>query len=129
MSDIILKFWPKEEIAEIKTSVIRNALQTKEFIGDETEYEGRPAFYPGSQFNTFFEPIMQRSNEYFNTLVIRISEKDYGVLEQEEDVEYIDRLNVIEICGGDGTFEKWSRLTDFLKEATGNEYQGGYELL
>lgn len=129
MSDIILKFWPKEEIKESKVDTLKSQLTNSKFIGEETEFWQKPAFKTGRQFNTYFEPLLNNPNPYIESLAIIISENDYGVIEGEEDFEYIDRSNVISILGGDGTFEKWEKVTDLLKEITGNEYQGGYELL
>lgn len=129
MSDIILKFWPKEEITETKVDTLRNRLSESKFLGDKTEFWGKPAYKTGELFLTYFEPLPDTPNSYIESLAIVIAEKDYGVLEGEEDFEYIDRLNVISILGGDGTFENWDKFTDLLKEITGNEYQGGYEFL
>lgn len=129
MSDITLKFWPKENVTENKTDTIKNELTKSEFIGSETNFWDNPAFRPGPKFNTFFEPLLERENDYFDSLAIIISEKDYGLLEGEEDFDFIERLNVVSILGGDGTFESWTILTELLKEITGDEYQGGYELL
>lgn len=129
MSDIILKFWPKEEVTVLKTDLIKNGLTNSNFIGDKTEFWNKPAFKAGSEFNLFFVPRLNREIGYFDDLAIIVSENDYGVLEGEEDFDYIDRMNVVSILGGDGTFEKWDDLTNKLKEITGDEYQGGYELL
>lgn len=129
MSDIILKFWPKEDVTENKIFVIKSELTKIGFIGSETEFWNQPSFRPGPNFNTFFEPLLERGNEYFESLSVIISEKDYGVLETEEDFDFINRLNVVSILGGDGTFENWATLINSLKEITGDEYQGGYELL
>jgi hypothetical protein len=129
MSDIILKFWPKEEVNVLKTDLIKNGLANSNIIGDETEFWNKPAFKAGSEINLFFEPRLNREIGYFDDLAITVSENDYGVLEGEEDFDYIDRMNVVSILGGDGNFEKWDDLTNKLKEITGDEYQGGYELL
>lgn len=129
MSDIILKFWPKEEITESKVETLKSQLINSQFLGIETEFWGKPAFKTGGLFQIYFEPLLNIPNPYIESLAITISENDYGVLEGEEDFEYIDRKNVISILGGDGTFEKWDKVIILLKEITGNEYQGGYELL
>lgn len=129
MSDIILKFWPKDETKESKVEAIKSSLLDLHFIGQETEFWGKPTYKTGGHFNTYFEPLLNMPNPYIESLAIAISENDYGVIEGEEDFEYIDRKNVISILGGDGTFEKWDKVTDLLEKITGNEYQGGYELL
>lgn len=66
---------------------------------------------------------------YFPTIAILISEKGYGVLQGAEDFEYIDRINVVSIIGGEAAFEKWNLMSQKLKEITGDEYQGGWEIL
>lgn len=109
--------------------LLKNRLLNLGFIGEETEYWGKPAFKTGDQFNTFFEPFFDTPYPYIETLVVAISDDDYGILESEEGYENIDRLNVISIFGGDGTYEKWNKLTDLLESITEDEYQGGYELL
>ena len=129
MSDIKLKFWPKEEISKSKIELIKSELTISKFIGEETEFWNKPAFKAGFELNLFFEPRLSRDIIYFEELAITISEKDYGVLEGEEDFDFIDRMNVVSILGGNGTFKKWGALTNKLKEITGDEYQGGYELL
>lgn len=129
MSDIILKFWPKDETTESKMDVLKSRLIDAKFIGEESEFWGKPAFKTGEQFNIYFNPLLNIPNPYIESLAITISENDYGVIEGEEDFEYIDRNNVISILGGDGTFEKWDKVTDLLEDITGNEYQGGFELI
>ena len=129
MSDIILKFWPKEEVTESKLDKLKSQLTNLKFVGDETDFWGKPAYKTGEQFNTYFEPLLSLPNSYIESLTIAIQETDYGVIEGEEDFEYIDRFNVVSIWGGDGTFENWNKLTDLLKDITGDEYHGGYELL
>lgn len=129
MSDIILKFWPQDEVTDNKTAAIKDGLLQAQLIGDETEFWDKPAFRPGSKFNTFFEPLLEPGSEYFQSLAVVISDEDYGVVEGDEDFEFIDRLNVVSILGGDGTFENWSVMTELLRKITGDEYQGGYEML
>jgi len=129
MSDYILKFWPKQEIQEIKTSPIKTELSKSEIIADETEFWGKPAFNPGQRLNEYLEPKLDRSNPYFDTIKITIEENDYGVRMGSEDFEYIDRKNVITIKGGEGGFNNWNAMCDKLKEITGDDYEGGWEIL
>ncbi len=129
MSDFILKFWPEQEINSNKTIELKKELTESLIIGEETEFWGKPAFKAGKMLNIFLEPKLESSNPYFETIAITIDEKDYGIIEGAEDFEYIDRMNVISIKGGEGAFNKWNEMCEKLKEITGDKYQGGWELL
>lgn len=129
MSDFILKFWPRAEVKEVKTQKIKSALTKAKIIGEPTEFWGNPAFKPGELINEYLEPRLDRSNPYFDTIALKIKDEDYGVLQGAEDFEYINRLNVIAIEGGEGVFDKWTKMCEKLKSITGEDYEGGWELL
>jgi len=129
MSDYILKFWPKTEVKEIKTIRIEEELLKSEIIAGESEFWGKPAYNPGQSINDYLEPKLERSNPYFDTIKITIDDKDYGVRMGAEDFEYVDRNNVISIKGGEGGFNKWEAMCNKLNLITGDEYEGGWELL
>jgi hypothetical protein len=129
MSDYILKFWPKENTNSDKTNELKKELTEANIIGDKTDFWGKPAYKPGNMINEYLEPKLDRKNPYFDTIAITIEEKNYGVVQGAEDFEYIDRLNVISIKGGEGAFNKWNSICEKLKDITGDEYQGGWELL
>lgn len=129
MSDIILKFWPLDEVSDFKTDLIKRKLKDFEIIDTETIFWDQPAFTTGKHFNSFFLPDLGKDNPYIKSLAIVVSESDYGVISGEEDFEFIDRYNVISIFGGDGTFENWDKMTKLLSEITGDIYEGGWELL
>ncbi|HYG37199.1 MAG TPA: hypothetical protein VD908_01210 [Cytophagales bacterium] len=129
MSDFILKFWPKAEVQVAKIDEITTGLQDMKIIGERTEFWGKPAFKPGALIHEYLEPKLERNNSYFDTIFIKISEKDYGVIPGEEDFDYIDRLNVIAIEGGEGAFNSWTKMCEMLESITGDEYEGGWELL
>jgi len=129
MSDFTLKFWPLKDVTSSKTNELKKGLAEFQIIGEETEFWGAPAFKAGEMIQNYLEPKIDRSNSYFNTISITIENKNYGVLEGDEDFEYFDRLNVVSIKGGEGAFNKWDTMCDKLKEITGDEYQGGWELL
>ncbi len=129
MSDFILKFWPKEEVNVTKVDEITSGLQDAKIIGEKTEFWGKPAYKPGQLINEYFEPRLERNNSYFDTIFLKISEKDYGVIPGEEDFEYVDRLNAIAIEGGEGAYDEWTKMCNLLKSITGDEYEGGWELL
>jgi hypothetical protein len=129
MSDIILKFWPKNDVAEIKAELLIEQLSELKIIGEESLFRGNPAYKSGIDFNDYFEPNLGKDNGYINSLYIKIAESDYGVIPGEGDFEYIDRNNVVSILGGDGTLDIWNRMVEMLTKITGDEYQGGWELL
>ena len=129
MSDFILKFWPEKETNSDQTTELKKELIESQIIGAETDFWGKPAFKAGKMLNNFLKPKLERNNPYFETIAITIEEKDYGVIEGTEDFEYIDRMNVISIKGGEGAFNKWNEMCEKLEEITGNKYQGGWELL
>lgn len=129
MSDFILKFWPKNEIKTVKTKEIEEGLKDSKIIGESTEFWGKAAFKPGDLIQDFLNPKLERSDLYFDTIALTIEDKNYGVIEGAEDFEYIDRLNVLSIKGGEGAFNEWEEMCDRLKEITGDDYQGGWELL
>ncbi|MCP9768619.1 hypothetical protein EGI22_11900 [Lacihabitans sp. LS3-19] len=129
MSDIILKFWPQEEVAEIKIELIKEGLTKAKIIGGVKDFLGKPAYEPGLSINNYLEPQLDRNHYYFKDISLLISESNYGVMEGPEDFEYIDRNNVVSIEGGDGELEGWTKFCEKLKEITGDEYVGGWELL
>ena len=129
MSDYILKFWPTKKVEESKIELIKKELINSMVISDETEFWGKPAFNPGQKINEFLSPKLERSNPYFESIKITIEEKSYGVKMGVEDFEYIDRKNVVSIKGGEGGFEEWSSMCKLLEGISGDEYEGGWELL
>ena len=131
MSDIILKFWPRNEVEEVKTERITSELKDAKVLGEPTEFSGKAAFKPGQAINDYFEPKLNSewAKMYFPTIVLTVADKDYGVLQGEEDFEYVDRLNVISIIGGEAAFENWDKMCEKLKSITGDDYEGGWELL
>ncbi|NME71401.1 hypothetical protein [Flammeovirga aprica] len=131
MSDFILKFWPKEEVKEEKTKQLKEGLLDANIIGNSKEFWGKPAFEPGKLLNDYFEPKLnpEWAKSYFSTIALSIEAKGYGVLSGEEDFEYIDRSNVVAIKGGEGEFNQWDKMCAKLKEITGDEYEGGWEIM
>ena len=129
MSDIILKFWPKNQVSEIKVELLQEQLAALKIIGEISVFWENIAFKSGPNFNDYFEPNLGKDNGYIKSLYIKISESDYGIIEGEEDFEFIDRNNVVSILGGDCTLDDWKRMTETLTKITGDEYNGGWELL
>ncbi|MBD0822711.1 hypothetical protein [Aestuariibaculum marinum] len=131
MSDCILKFWPKEEVKEIKTEQIKKGLHDSKIIDEPKELWGEQGYEAGSAMNDYFEPVLnpEWAKQYFPTIALMIEEKGYGVESGEEDFEYVDRLNVVSIKGGEGAFDSWNKMCAELEKITGDKYQGGWELL
>lgn len=126
MSDYILKFWPKENISENQTELIKAQFKKDNIISDEIEFWGKPAFKSGQRLG---EMVGINNENYTANLIVQIEQKGYGVEQGEEDFEYVDRNNVVSIKNGDGEMEKWSEFENYLSELTQNEYKGGWELL
>ena len=66
---------------------------------------------------------------YSESLIICVFESDYGIKDGEEDIETFDRNNVVTIYEGDGSINNWSKLARLLEQITGDEYEGGWEIL
>src|SRR5688572_18196874 len=66
-------------------------------MGEPTDFWGKPAFKPGQSINDYLEPKLDKSNSYFDTISVVIPDKDYGVLQGEDDFEFIDRKNVVSL--------------------------------
>ena len=126
MSDYILKFWPKENVTENQTDLIRTQLRNDKIISDEIEFWGKSAFKSGEKLG---EMVGINNSNYVAELVVQIEAKGYGVEQGKEDFEYIDRNNVVSIKNGDGEMEKWTEFENYLTKLTKNEYKGGWELL
>ena len=129
MSDIILKFWPTDETTEDKTTVIEKELLSRGIIGDRTLFWNEPAYKLSSLAASLFAPNYEIESSYVQGLVIFIKQKDYGVQIGEEDFEYIDRLNVLTINGGDGELNRSQEFCEILYEITGDHYSSEFELL
>lgn len=128
MSDIILKFWPVLNVEINKTSIIKEGLFKEGVIDKEIDFWGTPAFTAGNDFSLYIESVIDPSNPYFKDLAITISAKGYGVFSGSEEFEYIDRNNVIEVKGGDGSLEKWDKMLVLLEKITEDSYHGGWEI-
>jgi hypothetical protein len=130
MSDFILKFWPKEEVAEIKTALIKETLFHARIIGEASTDKDPPAYKPGADLNQYLDPGMEHDRPYFEKMYLEIHDKDYGVEENDEDdFDFFDRNNVVSLWGADGTMEHWENMCVKLEEITGDAYEGGWEVL
>ena len=62
-------------------------------------------------------------------MIICVFENDYGIRDGEEDIETFERNNVVSLNEGDGSINNWSKLAKLLVQITGDEYEGGWEIL
>jgi len=129
MSDVILKFWPTDETTQDKTLIIVKELFSRGILGDETVFWGKPAYKLSSLATSLFVPGHDIESSYVQELAIFVKQKDYGVEFGEEDFEYIDRLNVVTINGGDGDLNRSQEFCEILCEITGDRYSSEFELL
>lgn len=129
MSDFILKFWPVQDVSEDKSELIRNSLKSRGLIGDDVEHWNGVSYQVTKKIRNYLNYDFEDEGTYSELLVIKISENDYGVKEGEDDIETFDRRNVVSIYEGDGSIVDWSKLNDLLSDITGDEYEGGWEIL
>jgi hypothetical protein len=126
MSEFILKFWPINEITEDHTELLIFKMKDEKIITDEMKNHGIQTFKPGENLG---EMIGMPYPNYISNLIVQIEFDGYGVLDGEEEFEYVDRKNVISILNGDGEIESWSNFEEFLSKITGTQYKGGWDLL
>ena len=69
MSDVILKFWAKEEVSEIKVDSLKNQLLKSKVIAVETVFWRKPVFKTCEKFNSFFEPVLSYPNELYRFFI------------------------------------------------------------
>ena len=58
MSDYILKFWPKEEVADNHIELIKTELKKDNIVSKETKFWGKPAFKSGEKLGEMMGSIM-----------------------------------------------------------------------
>ncbi len=129
MSDLILKFWPEEDVQIDRAELIKITFKQKSIVGEESKYWGKPAFKGGNRLSEYFEPKWDLAPRYFTTLFLVIHECDYGIEHGSEDFVYFDRNNVVSLFGADGTIENWTDMCSELESITGDKYKGGWEIL
>jgi hypothetical protein len=129
VSDFILKFWPKKEVKENKTESIREALKKQDVIGDEIKHWSGKSNKAKAGIKNFLEYDFEDDDSYSTSLVVKVSELDYGIKDGKKDIETFERKNVLSIYEGDGSIIGWSKLCEFLEQLTGDEYEGEWEIL
>jgi hypothetical protein len=128
MSDFILEIFPQDEITTGKVHLVEEELKKERFISSDNSGDG---YLPGPNFLDYFE---FENEDYVRTVYkdqvrIIINEKGYAALPGEEDFEYVDKMNVVEIWNADGHYIGWSKLCALLEKITGDKYQGEFEIL
>ena len=129
MSDYILKMWPKAEIIENKCEAIKSQLKTLGLVGEDVNHWNGKANRATKEIRNYLDYDFADKGLYSESLIIKISENDYGVRDGQDDYETFDRKNVLSIYEGDGTIIGWSKFNELLGEITGDEYEGGWEIL
>ncbi|MFT5618835.1 MAG: hypothetical protein ACI85I_002070 [Arenicella sp.] len=128
MSDIILKFWPKEESQNNYCETIKKNLIEKNIIENEETIWGRTAHKTSKNIRHYFKPEWEYAEEYFSNTHIVIVEKGYGVDLSGTEINYFDRKSVIELHNADGTISKWNDFIRLLSDITGIEHEGNWEI-
>jgi len=134
MSDFILKVFATKETETDKTAIIKEQLTKVGFLtGKEIEFHGEHYLEPGETFCGFFqfENEQEAFKSYKKDIRIQIAFNS-SVMEGDEgndDPDFLDINNVVEIWNADGNFTNWDKLTDQLKQITGDEYKGAWDIL
>lgn len=129
MSDIILKFWPTNEVQIDKTSTLIEELKSRKMLGDEVDSWGMPAYSIGTEAAKLLASHLPADGLEVKNLAVFVKKEDYGIGIGEDDFEYINRLNVISVNGGDGDLQRSDEFCDILREITGDEYSTEFEIL
>ncbi|WP_235299772.1 hypothetical protein [Portibacter marinus] len=103
MSDFILKLWPKNEITQSKSEAIKSHLKMAGLIGEEVNHWNGKSNRATKELKNYLDYDFEDSGQYSESLVIKISENDYGVRDGQDDYETFDRKNVVSIYEGDGS--------------------------
>jgi hypothetical protein len=134
MSDFILKIFPVNETTRDKTGAIKEGLLYYGFIsGEELDFYGKDLLEAGDKFCDYFELDNEMSNrkKYKKEIGIMIQASGYGVVMEEgaEEEKIVGRTNQLEIWGADGEYRGWDKLTQLMKDITGDTYSGDWEIL
>ena len=129
MSDFILKLWPKEQMNENKRQLLEAELKTNGLVSEPATHWSGKAFHATKELRNYLDFDFEDDGQYSESLIICVFENDYGIRDGEEDIETFDRNNVVSIYEGDGSINNWSKLAKLLEQITGDEYEGGWEIL
>ncbi len=134
MSDFILKIFATKETEIDKTAIIKEQLAKIGFLtGKEIEFHGEHYLEPGESFCSYFqfENEQEAIKSYKKDIRIQV-EFNSSIMKNEEgndDPDFLDINNVVEIWNADGNFINWDKLTDLLSKITGDEYKGEWDIL
>ena len=129
MSDFILKLWTKDQINENKRELLEAELKNHGLVSAPTTHWGSEAFHATKELRNYLDFDFEDDGQYSESLIIWVSENGYGIRDGEEDIETFDRNNVVSIYEGDGSISNWSKFAKLLEQITGDEYEGGWEIL
>jgi len=129
MSDFILKLWPKNQTNTNNRELIDSEFKARGLVAEKVEHWSGESYKGTSEIKNFLDYDFVDNGQYSASLIINISEKNYGIRDGEEDVETFDRNNVVSIYEGDGSIINWEKFANLLKKITGDEYEGGWEIL
>ncbi len=126
MSDLILKFWPKDDSTENNIEIVKKVFIEKEIIGNEVEIWGRTAHKSNKNIRHYFKPNWQFAEQYFSNTHVIIKGKGYNTVFRGIETAFLDRNTVVELHNVDGTISEWKDFVDLLSEITGVEYEGNW---
>src|SRR5690606_2066775 len=111
-----------------KVDILVAELQKIKFLGEPYGFKTLPGFEPGEGFPVAFQKEMGEWDTWKES-IIKIFDREHGLVWLPEDYDYIDRNNVIVIEMMEACFEDLQPVCDILQEITGDEYTGDYEPL
>jgi hypothetical protein len=125
--------WPKRDISEDKTDLLREGLISSGIIDQATDEWKLVYNAPGSRIHEYLEtPVkIEAGDPYFDQLSIMIEPFGQAPIlsEEAEDFEYSERRNVVSVAGGEGgAGDEWNKIRLLLEQITGDEYDSGYDL-
>ena len=134
MSDFILKIFAAKETDTDKTAIIKEQLTKAGFLsGKEIEFHGEHYLEPGEAFCGYFkfEDEKDAVKNYKKDIRIQVTFNSTIMKDEEgnDDPDFLDLNNVVEIWNADGNFTNWDKLTDLLQQITGDEYKGDWDTL
>ena len=119
----------KEQIKENKRQLLEAELKTNGLVSEPATHWSGKAFHATKELRNYLDFDFEDDGQYSESLIICVFENDYGIRDGEEDIETFDRNNVVSIYEGDGSISNRSKLAKILEQITGDEYEGGWEIL
>lgn len=139
MSQYNFKFWPCQDVSETKIELLKTSLLVKGVLGEETVFNGNPAYSPGEHIDQYivgFSNALKHRNMSFQIQELGCAclygnpgEELAGQTFSEEGIIDLERKNMIEIFNTEDLFGSCDGLCALLEEITGDKYQGGFDML